>query len=41
MQHIEQLDETRITEIEIPNATPIVYEFDNNLQVVNKQVLYN
>lgn len=41
MQHIENLDHNNIRDIDIPNATPIVYEFDNNLQVVNKQVLYN
>lgn len=41
IQHIEQIDKSKIREIEIPNTTPIVYEFDNHMQVVNKQILYN
>lgn len=41
MQHIENLDHNNIRDIDIPNATPIIYEFNKDFQVMNKQVLYD
>tara|TARA_A100001015_G_C15010320_1_gene722753 strand:- start:1768 stop:2412 length:645 start_codon:yes stop_codon:yes gene_type:complete len=39
MLHIESLNKDEINNIEVPNASPIVYYFDDNLNFVSKKIL--
>jgi 2,3-bisphosphoglycerate-dependent phosphoglycerate mutase len=37
---IEDIADDEVVALEVPNATPIVYDLDNNLKVIAKRVLY-
>ena len=39
IKEIEQIHELDIEKIEVPNTTPIVYDFDDNMNVVDKNIL--
>ncbi|MDR0921443.1 MAG: phosphoglycerate mutase [Lactobacillales bacterium] len=39
VKHIEQLSDDEIMDVEIPNFPPLVYDFDKNLNVVDKYYL--
>jgi len=39
IMNIEKMDNESIISVEIPTAAPIVYEFDNNLNFINKYFL--
>jgi 2,3-bisphosphoglycerate-dependent phosphoglycerate mutase len=39
IQHIEKIDIDKIDTIDIPNAIPIVYKFDNDFNIISKSIL--
>ncbi len=39
VKYLENVPEDQMDKIEIPNATPILYEFDEKLQIIHKEVL--
>lgn len=39
VKHLENIPDDEITEYEIPNGEPIIYEFDSQLRVISKKVL--
>ena len=39
IQHIEKIDIDKIDTIDVPNAIPIVYKFDNDFNIISKSVL--
>lgn len=39
IKYLEQLSDQEIIDVEVPNATPIVYELGPNLQITDKQIL--
>lgn len=39
VMEIEKLTKEQVLELNIPTATPLVYEFDSNLKIVSKKVL--
>jgi 2,3-bisphosphoglycerate-dependent phosphoglycerate mutase len=41
IKHLEYIDETEINEIDIPNAIPIIYDFDDDMKVIKKRILKN
>lgn len=38
IKKLENIDNREILNLEVPNAQPIVYEFDNNLNIKNKKI---
>ena len=36
VMHISQMDEKQISAFNLPTATPLVYEFDHNLTVIDR-----
>ncbi|CCI81199.1 phosphoglycerate mutase 1 [Lactobacillus hominis DSM 23910 = CRBIP 24.179] len=41
IKKIEDISDTDIVKLEVPNAQPIVYTFDENLNIVKKEILKN
>lgn len=41
MKHIEKFKEEDINNIEVPNATPIIYKFDEQMKLLDKIILYD
>lgn len=39
VMHIENMTKEQVLELNIPTATPLVYEFDSNLKVISKKTL--
>ncbi len=39
IKKIEQIDDNKIINLEVPNAQPIVYTFDGQLEIVKKEIL--
>ena len=39
IQHIEKIDINKIDTIDIPNAIPIIYKFDNDFNIISKNIL--
>ena len=39
VKYLEQVPEDQMDTIEIPNAAPVLYEFDDNLQIISKSIL--
>ncbi len=39
IMHIENIDPTEISKIEIPTGTPILYRFDRNMKAIHKTIL--
>lgn len=39
IKKIENISNADIIHLEVPNAQPIVYEFDKNLNIINKEIL--
>ena len=39
VKYLENVPEDQMDKIEIPNATPVLYEFDEKLQIIHKEVL--
>ena len=39
VMEIEKLTKEQVLELNIPTATPIVYEFDQNLKIISKKIL--
>ena len=40
IKNIEKIDKKKIEQIKIPNCIPIIYNFDKNMNVVKKKILY-
>lgn len=39
VMHLQSLSATQIVGVEIPTGVPMVYEFDDNLKLINKKIL--
>ena len=39
IQHIEKIDIDKIDTIDVPNAIPIIYKFDNDFNIISKSIL--
>ncbi len=39
IQHLEKIDIHKIDTIDVPNAIPIVYKFDNQFNIISKNIL--
>lgn len=39
VKYLEQVPEDQMDTIKIPNAAPVLYEFDDNLQIISKSIL--
>lgn len=39
IKYIEQVPDDQIDQVEVPNGEPIVYHFDTNLRLIDKQIL--
>ena len=39
VKYIEQIPDDQIDQVEVPNGQPIVYQFDERLQLMNKEIL--
>ena len=39
IKYLEQINNVDILKLEVPNAKAIVYDFDHELRIVNKQIL--
>jgi 2,3-bisphosphoglycerate-dependent phosphoglycerate mutase len=39
MKNIEKFSEDKINTIHVPNATPIIYKFDNDMKLIDKIIL--
>lgn len=39
MKYIEKISDEDIVKVELPTATPVVYELDEKLKVINKEIL--
>ena len=40
IKKLEDINDQDIVKLEVPNAQPIVYTFESNLQIINKEILY-
>ena len=39
IKYLEQISDTGIDGVEVGNATPIIYELDEQLQIITKKIL--
>ncbi|GAY72601.1 2,3-bisphosphoglycerate-dependent phosphoglycerate mutase [Lentilactobacillus kosonis] len=39
IKYLDNISDEHITEVEVPNGKPIVYEFDNKLKIINKKTI--
>ena len=39
IQHLEKIDINKIDTIDVPNAIPIIYKFDNDFNIISKSIL--
>ncbi len=39
IKYLDQVSDDQISQVEVPNAQPILYEFDQNLKILNKKLL--
>lgn len=39
VRYLEEIDPAEVDTIDIPNAQPVLYEFDENLQIIHKEIL--
>ncbi len=39
VMHLEKMTKEQVLELNIPTATPLVYELDNNLKIISKKIL--
>lgn len=39
VKYIEQIPDDQIDQVEVPNGQPIVYQFDERLQLLSKEIL--
>ncbi len=39
IKHLEKIPDDNVKDIKVPNARPVIYELDDKLQVINKEIL--
>jgi 2,3-bisphosphoglycerate-dependent phosphoglycerate mutase len=39
IKYLDHIDDDNISQVEVPNATPTIYEFDNQLNIINKRIM--
>lgn len=39
IKYLDRIDDDDIRQVEVPNTTPIIYNFDSNLNVINKTIM--